>query len=498
MTSDMNENKTLSNLSSLPTNQKSLLFFDPHTFYNRVRNFLTTFSRSSKIYITDAYDHRCNGFFNDRADTKCPLNMLKEDGTQGNVFVNHPAYEPISSPTIKSIISGENIEFLNDFNSNHIVYAMTGPTFETLENFYDGKTRHQIKITLKNTLGHKNGYLKNSNEFIIHRSIVNCDALDNFKCGNENHGYVHSKDVNNNNIKRKGAHLDDISNIIPDNTSSDILLNSPYTSNGISLPFCNDDLIPTLKKIDPTSPGHIMPFEFQPDLLDRLLVDGCCVFARMTPECKTRLVLRYQRLDYYVGMCGDGANDCGALKAAHMGISMAVSDSQPEEVISDKNDDKSTKKDIDIEGNVVGNNNGKITLRHRVKRAFRCSTPNDDASKMEEGAVGTASLAAPFTATHGNVSCVPGIIKEGRASLATSFCVFKNMACYSLNQFVAVLSLYWFGTNFSDVQFAFADFFPATVLTMLMGYTQANPQLPTVQALSDTSSFSHKSKAKFN
>ena len=30
-----------------------------------------------------------------------------------------------------------------------------------------------------------------------------------------------------------------------------------------------------------------------------------------------------KHFSYYVGMCGDGANDCGALKTAHTGISLS-------------------------------------------------------------------------------------------------------------------------------------------------------------------------------
>ncbi|TMS20714.1 putative cation-transporting ATPase 13A3 [Larimichthys crocea] len=47
------------------------------------------------------------------------------------------------------------------------------------------------------------------------------------------------------------------------------------------------------------------------------------VFARMAPDQKTQLVETLQGVDYFVGMCGDGANDCGALKRAHSGISLS-------------------------------------------------------------------------------------------------------------------------------------------------------------------------------
>jgi len=55
-----------------------------------------------------------------------------------------------------------------------------------------------------------------------------------------------------------------------------------------------------------------------PDLLDKLAVRGT-VFGRMSPDQKQQLVELLQELGYFVGMCGDGANDCGALKAANSG-----------------------------------------------------------------------------------------------------------------------------------------------------------------------------------
>ncbi|XP_053552639.1 probable cation-transporting ATPase 13A5 [Bombina bombina] len=57
-------------------------------------------------------------------------------------------------------------------------------------------------------------------------------------------------------------------------------------------------------------------------LLPKILLNGT-IFARMSPGQKSNLIEEFQKIDYYAGMCGDGANDCGALKVAHAGISLS-------------------------------------------------------------------------------------------------------------------------------------------------------------------------------
>jgi cation-transporting ATPase 13A3/4/5 len=116
-----------------------------------------------------------------------------------------------------------------------------------------------------------------------------------------------------------------------------------------------------------------------------MLVKGV-IFARMSPDEKAELVERLQALGYTVGFCGDGANDCGALKTADVGISLSEAE---------------------------------------------------------------ASVAAPFTSRTPDISCVLEVIRfvrgltrfvlmsvsaeaslirrEGRAALVTSFSCFKYM-----------------------------------------------------------------------
>ncbi|XP_009872087.1 PREDICTED: probable cation-transporting ATPase 13A4, partial [Apaloderma vittatum] len=117
---------------------------------------------------------------------------------------------------------------------------------------------------------------------------------------------------------------------------------------------------------------------------------------------------------YFVGMCGDGANDCGALKVAHAGISL---------------------------------------------------------SEQE------ASVASPFTSRTHSIACVPELIREGRAALVTSFCMFKYMALYSTIQYLGVLLLYWQLNSFGNYQFLFQDLAITTVIGVTMSFTGAYPKL---------------------
>ena len=54
-------------------------------------------------------------------------------------------------------------------------------------------------------------------------------------------------------------------------------------------------------------------------LVAKLIRKGT-IFARMSPDQKAQLVEEYQKMDYIVAMCGDGANDCGALKVNNQAL----------------------------------------------------------------------------------------------------------------------------------------------------------------------------------
>ncbi|XP_015595674.1 probable cation-transporting ATPase 13A3 isoform X2 [Cephus cinctus] len=149
--------------------------------------------------------------------------------------------------------------------------------------------------------------------------------------------------------------------------------------------------------------------QYYPELIPKITTRGA-IFARMSPDQKQQLVQELQSLGYYVAMVGDGANDCGALKAAHTGISLSDTES---------------------------------------------------------------SVASPFTSRETNISCVLAVIREGRAALVTSFGIFKYMAAYSLTQFISVMLLYSIESNLTDMEFLYIDLFVISIFAYFFSRTEA-------------------------
>ncbi|GAB7362420.1 hypothetical protein MBLNU230_g2743t1 [Neophaeotheca triangularis] len=150
-----------------------------------------------------------------------------------------------------------------------------------------------------------------------------------------------------------------------------------------------------------------------PKVLKEMLVVGQ-VYARMSPDEKHEMIEKLQSIDYCAGFCGDGANDCGALKAADVGISLSEAE---------------------------------------------------------------ASVAAPFTSRVFDISCVPSVIREGRAALVTSFSCFKYMSLYSAIQFTSVSFLYASASNLADFQFLYIDLLLILPIAIFMGWTGPAPTL---------------------
>ncbi|KAI0540963.1 hypothetical protein GGR58DRAFT_458516 [Xylaria digitata] len=154
--------------------------------------------------------------------------------------------------------------------------------------------------------------------------------------------------------------------------------------------------------------------DFAPnEVMQKMLVRGK-IFARMSPDEKHELVEKLQSIGYCCGFCGDGANDCGALKAADVGISLSEAE---------------------------------------------------------------ASVAAPFTSRVFDIRCVPDVIREGRAALVTSFSCFKYMSLYSAIQFTSVSFLYASASNLGDFQFLFIDVLLILPIAIFMGWSGPYPVL---------------------
>jgi cation-transporting ATPase 13A3/4/5 len=180
---------------------------------------------------------------------------------------------------------------------------------------------------------------------------------------------------------------------------------------GYSLVFTGDTFNHMMKRDPKASKGST-----------KKILENSAVFARMSPDDKALLIDALQNQNILVGMCGDGANDCVALKAADVGISLSEAE---------------------------------------------------------------ASIAAPFTSKIPDISCVVKLLREGRSALATSLQCFKFMALYSIIQFTAISVLYFAEkSSLTNLEFIYIDVLMLSPLAITMSITKAAGKLSKEQPTS--------------
>ncbi|EAY03319.1 hypothetical protein TVAG_173640 [Trichomonas vaginalis G3] len=162
------------------------------------------------------------------------------------------------------------------------------------------------------------------------------------------------------------------------------------------------------------------------------VVSKCNIFSRMSPQQKLRIIITLNKLGHVTLMCGDGTNDVGAIKNAHVGVGL-ISDDDKSESKQNQQQQTQTQPQNQNQQNNNENNQNNNTQNSMEKMM------TDFSSQMGyRSSLGAASIAAPFVSKRGTVTAVIDIIRFGRATLTSTTDMFKQCAikvvleCYHL------------------------------------------------------------------
>jgi cation-transporting ATPase 13A1 len=171
------------------------------------------------------------------------------------------------------------------------------------------------------------------------------------------------------------------------------------------------------------------------------------VFARTAPVQKERVLTALNSLGLTTLMCGDGTNDVGALKQAHVGIS----------IINDVDMDKKAQEKSRVQERLLKGNKGRSrdsgTPQELYQMLRKMEMEQDQQSRMVQ--LGDASVASPFTSKTASIACALDVIRQGRCTLVTTLQMYKILAVNCLLGAYSLSVLYLHGVKQGDTQMTF-------------------------------------------
>ncbi|KAI9310292.1 hypothetical protein BX666DRAFT_2009139 [Dichotomocladium elegans] len=217
----------------------------------------------------------------------------------------------------------------------------------------------------------------------------------------------------------------------------------------------------------------------------KILLEHTWVYARVSPSQKEYLLTGLKDLGYTTLMAGDGTNDVGALKQAHIGV--ALLDGTPEDLkkIADRQRIDRLKDMYEQQKKLAARFNAPVPppppaiahlypdmvqrnqqqqanmteaqrRKEEQKRKIETMTSKlmEDMDMEEPPSIkfGDASVAAPFTSKLRNVMAVNNIIRQGRCTLVATIQMYKILALNCLISAYSLSVLYLDGIKFGDLQ----------------------------------------------
>ena len=210
------------------------------------------------------------------------------------------------------------------------------------------------------------------------------------------------------------------------------------------------------------------------------LVPIISVFARHAPHQKEAVVAAFNAGGNRTLMCGDGTNDVGALKRAHVGISII---SAPNVEKKQRNANANIAKVKTDDRSTTTKKSGKSTKKSTAQRALTIDESlrqlRQAQEELDQVELGDASVAAPFTSRAVSIKCCKDVIQQGRCTLVTMLQIYKILGINCLVNAFVLSELFLHGVKQGDRQLTILGM---AVASLFYFVTRAEP-LPTLSTI---------------